>query len=158
MVTQAIGDWDDSISNSPYIISTVQGHNDKAGVLWSYHRILQDQLQYRYNGPFEARLQSQACSLCRLHSDRIKGFKPALAFVGIYSAKSNFDKRQACRETWLRVIVEIYGLRYKFFLGELSSESQAADDRVRREIAEYDDIVVSSSAAEPNQPRLPRKR
>ncbi|CAE8587228.1 unnamed protein product, partial [Polarella glacialis] len=141
MVTQAIGDYDDSSVNLPAIIDIVKGHNDKAGVLWSYHRILQDQLQYRYNGPFEERLFSQACSVCRLHAETLRGSPPALAFVGIYSAKANFEKRQACRDTWIKVITETYGLRYKFFLGDLAVEPAEADNGVRREIAKYDDIV-----------------
>lgn len=140
MVTQAIADYDDRNVNLPETIKEVQGHNEKAGVLWSYHRILQDQLQYRYNRPFEERLFSQACSVCRLKSEEDR--KPALAFVGIYSAKANFEKREAVRTTWMKVLTQLYGFRYKFFLGELSGEALAADELVRREIALYDDIVV----------------
>lgn len=140
MVTQAIADFDSSVVNLPSTLSLVREHNEKAGVLWSYHRILQDQLQYRYNRPFEERLFSQACSVCRLHVE--PGHTPPLAFVGIYSAKSNFAKRQAVRETWGEVVRHYYGLRYKFFLGELSPEPNDEDERVRLEIHAYDDIVV----------------
>lgn len=142
MVTQAIADFDPVNINLIATIATVRENNEKAGVLWSYHRILQDQLQYRFNRPFEERFLSQACSLCRLRSEA--SHTPALAFVGIYSAKANFAKRNAVRETWGQVLHQTYGLQYKFFLGEISLEPHEEDERVRREIQEHDDIVVLS--------------
>lgn len=120
-------------------LGTIKKHNEHLGALWHYQRIIQDQLQYRYNRPFEERLYSQACSLCRLMVHR-EGRLPPIAFVGIYSARSNFEKRQAVRDTWGKVL-RAHGLRYRFFLGEASAGSSSEEQRVRLELEEHDDLV-----------------
>eukprot|EP00928_Gymnodinium_smaydae_P039019 TRINITY_DN26760_c1_g1_i2.p1 TRINITY_DN26760_c1_g1~~TRINITY_DN26760_c1_g1_i2.p1 ORF type:complete len:397 (-),score=65.62 TRINITY_DN26760_c1_g1_i2:106-1296(-) len=122
--------------------------------------MLQDQLYYRYASTFEARFASVACSLCRLgrpaadpsqgpplvhvggESASLMPTAPPLVFVGVYSAKANFDRRAAVRETWGRVLREAYGLRVRFFLGRVSPLPSQNDERVRREAAEHGDIVA----------------
>lgn len=119
-------------------LTTVNRHNDHLGALWHYQRTIQDMIKYRYNRPFEERLMSQACTICRL----LAGPSPApLAFVGIYSARANAAKREAIRKTWGRVLHEVYGLRYRFFLGEAPSGASRSELALRREMEEYDDLV-----------------
>lgn len=161
--------------------ATLQDINYDMGWLWMYHRMLLDQLIYRYGRPFEERLASIACTLCRLRhrsrlaqapagsvdplteqavvderaalpeaasaprattSQRVSSPPPALAFIGVYSAKANFEKRQAVRETWGRVLKEAYGLQVRFFLGELSLEPRPDDERARMESEVHGDLVV----------------
>merc|ERR1712118_199027 len=92
---------------------------------------------------FEERLVSISCTLCQ---QKIMMEPPPLVFTGIYSAKSNFDKRQAIRDTWLKVLMQWGkahgGMRYKFFLGELAFSPNIVDKEIQREIAVHDDIVV----------------
>mmetsp|Transcript_90667 Transcript_90667/g.280393 ORF Transcript_90667/g.280393 Transcript_90667/m.280393 type:complete len:595 (-) Transcript_90667:78-1862(-) len=140
MVFNGIADFLSEPFSLPETLVTINKHNEQLGALWHYQRILQDQLRYRYNRPFEERLMSQACTLCRLRADPAGG-APPLAFVGIYSARGNFEKRQAVRSTWGRVMTELYGLRYRFFLGEASPGSSIDEMRVRRELEEHNDLV-----------------
>mmetsp|Transcript_102320 Transcript_102320/g.318728 ORF Transcript_102320/g.318728 Transcript_102320/m.318728 type:complete len:594 (+) Transcript_102320:58-1839(+) len=145
MVFNGIADFLSEPFSLPDTILTINKHNEQLGALWHYQRIIQDQVRYRYNRPFEERLFSQACSLCRLRADPL-GATPPLAFVGIYSARANFEKRQAVRSTWGRVLSDVYGLRYRFFLGEASPGAAADEMRVRRELEEHNDIVFLEAA------------
>jgi len=97
-------------------------------------------VQYRYNRPFEEKLYSQACTMCRLLAD-LPQAQPPLVFVGIYSARKNFEKRQAVRETWGRLLREQFGVRYRFFLGEGSAGASAEERRMRQELDEHNDLV-----------------
>merc|ERR1719217_138345 len=119
MVTQAVVPHD--LVTLEDIRTSVLEMNDGIGFLWAYHRLLQDLLSYRYMRAFEERLVSISCTLCQ---QKIMMEPPPLVFTGIYSAKSNFDKRQAIRDTWLKVLMQWGkahgGMRYKFFLGELA--------------------------------------
>ncbi|CAJ1455381.1 unnamed protein product [Effrenium voratum] len=63
-----------------------------------------------------------------------------LVFVGIYSARRNFEKRQAVRDTWGRVLSS-WNFRYRFFLGEASSGASSEERRMRREMEEHNDLV-----------------
>lgn len=138
MVFNAIADFDPEDFSLPETIETLHRHNKHIGALWHYQRIIQDQVLYRYNRPFEEKLFSQACTMCRLLAD---GVKPQRVFVGIYSARRNFEKRQAVRETWGRLLRETYGLRYRFFLGEASAGASNDERRMRREMEEHNDLV-----------------
>mmetsp|Transcript_79200 Transcript_79200/g.232537 ORF Transcript_79200/g.232537 Transcript_79200/m.232537 type:complete len:593 (+) Transcript_79200:80-1858(+) len=140
MTFNGIADFLSQPFSLPDTLVTINKHNEQLGALWHYQRIIQDQLQYRYNRPFEERLMSQACTLCRLQAHP-SGGTPPLVFVGIYSARANFEKRRAVRSTWGRVLRDVYGLRYRFFLGEASMEATADEMRVRREMEEHDDLV-----------------
>merc|ERR1719401_1630842 len=140
MVFNGIADFVDQPFSLPSTIESVQKHNQHLGALWHYQRILQDQLQYRYNRPFEERLLSQACTMCRLRAwPTPEG--PPLVFVGIYSARGNFRKREAVRATWGRVLREEFGLRYTFFLGEASPGGSRDELLMRREVEQHGDIV-----------------
>lgn len=138
MVFNAIADFDPEDFSLPETIETLHRHNKHIGALWHYQRIIQDQVLYRYNRPFEEKLFSQACTMCRLLAD---GVKPQRVFVGIYSARRNFEKRQAVRDTWGRLLRETYGLRYRFFLGEASAGASNDERRMRREMEEHNDLV-----------------
>lgn len=133
--------------------STLPDINHDIGWLWNYHRLLQDQLLYRYTLPFEDRLASAACTLCRLQqtlrpysSDTVgRSVKPTerhlqLALVAIFSAGANFERRKAIRETWGRVLLEVYHLRVRFFLGEPATPKALA--HVRWEAEVYGDLVI----------------
>jgi len=60
--------------------------------------------------------------------------------VGVYSARGNFAKRRAVRETWGRVLQQ-HGMRYTFFLGAASAGSSLVEMRVRREQEQHGDLV-----------------
>eukprot|EP00933_Yihiella_yeosuensis_P052030 TRINITY_DN50007_c0_g1_i1.p1 TRINITY_DN50007_c0_g1~~TRINITY_DN50007_c0_g1_i1.p1 ORF type:complete len:534 (+),score=83.98 TRINITY_DN50007_c0_g1_i1:159-1604(+) len=143
MVFNGIADFIAEPFNLDETVTTIKKHNEQLGALWHYQRIIQDQFQYRYNRPFEEKLLSQACTLCRVHAmPRIAQLPPAkLVFVGIYSARRNFAKRAAVRETWGRLLTEKYGFRYIFFLGEASDGASQDEVRMRREVEQYGDIV-----------------
>lgn len=94
-----------------------------------------------------------ACTLCRQwqqssvdvgemssHLDAPR--QSPLALVGVYSAKTNFAKRNSVRKTWGRVFREVYGFQVLFFLGALSPEPLLDDDRVRHEMHTFGDVVV----------------
>jgi hypothetical protein len=106
---------------------------DKMKFLQSYHQILQEILYYRYASPFESRLRTFVEDICH--------HRP-LFYVGIYSARANYRKRQAVRETWLRVFREYYNVRYAFFLGDVGDGTSVEEEFLRREMDQYNDIVV----------------
>jgi len=139
MFFNGVADFEASNFNLVETMDTLKKHNEHLGSLWHYQRIIQDQLQYRYNRPFEERLFSQACSVCRLHMD--PEHVPPMVFVGIYSARANFEKRKAVRETWGRVLKEVYGFKYKFFLGAASEGAALDDVRIRFELDTHDDLI-----------------
>eukprot|EP00927_Polykrikos_kofoidii_P071675 TRINITY_DN67923_c0_g1_i1.p1 TRINITY_DN67923_c0_g1~~TRINITY_DN67923_c0_g1_i1.p1 ORF type:complete len:732 (-),score=110.33 TRINITY_DN67923_c0_g1_i1:47-2242(-) len=58
-----------------------------------------------------------------------------LVFVAVLSAMVNFEKRQAVRDTWGRVLREVYGFPLRFFIGESNA-------RADFEAATYNDLVV----------------
>eukprot|EP00929_Paragymnodinium_shiwhaense_P081396 TRINITY_DN42570_c0_g2_i1.p1 TRINITY_DN42570_c0_g2~~TRINITY_DN42570_c0_g2_i1.p1 ORF type:complete len:595 (-),score=113.40 TRINITY_DN42570_c0_g2_i1:63-1847(-) len=138
MVFNGIADFVDSPFDLHQTLSTIERHNNHLGALWHYQTILQDQLQYRYNRPFDERLLSQACTLCRHKS--LKPNEPPMVFVGIYSARRNFEKRQTVRDTWGRLLKERYGFRYTFFLGEAPTSTTAEERQLRLEVDTYGDI------------------
>eukprot|EP00927_Polykrikos_kofoidii_P051699 TRINITY_DN45499_c0_g1_i1.p1 TRINITY_DN45499_c0_g1~~TRINITY_DN45499_c0_g1_i1.p1 ORF type:complete len:650 (-),score=66.32 TRINITY_DN45499_c0_g1_i1:38-1696(-) len=138
MVFNGIADFAEPL-NLFETFQTLDGHNENLGALWHYQRILQDQMQYRFNRDFEERLFSQACTLCRLRPT--PEHTPPLVFVGIYSARSNFEKRAAVRETWGRILLERYGFHYTFFLGQAAHGDTVEEMRLRREIERHRDIV-----------------
>lgn len=143
MVFNGIADFRTDPFDLSDTLATVTRHNEHLGALWHYQRILQDQMLYRYNRPFEERLSSQACTLCRLRLAGLApdgGGRPPLAFVGVYSARGNFAKRRAVRETWGRVLQQ-HGMRYTFFLGAASAGSSLVEMRVRREQEQHGDLV-----------------
>lgn len=155
MVFNAIADFNSDGFSLPATMDKLRKDNEHLGALWHYQRILQDQFLYRYRRSFEERLLSQACSLCRLrfqHADNdalvgaatagvVAPLTPPLVFVGVYSARRNFEKRQVVRETWGRFLLEGYRLRLTFFLGEASAGASSEELRMRREVEQFGDIV-----------------
>lgn len=142
MVFNGVADFFDQPFNFTDTLETVRKHNEHLGALWHYQRILQDQLQYRYNRPFAERIMSQACTLCRLHAWKTPENDHQLpVFVGIYSARENFEKRQVVRQTWGRLLRESFGIRYLFFLGEPPEGASAEDVRARKEADQHGDVI-----------------
>lgn len=103
-----------------------------------YHYMIRDILTYRYRIPFPERLRAAACTLC-------KPRRP-FAVVGVYSARRNFDKREAVRRTWGRVLAE-HGISVTFFLGSagnassLSAAEEAEEAKTAAEAQRFGDIV-----------------
>ncbi|KAF4726022.1 hypothetical protein FOZ63_026890 [Perkinsus olseni] len=109
--------------------------------LWSYQDMLLDVLYYRYNQPFPVRLWSTVETLCE--GIEAEGGKANDIFLGIYSSNGNFEKRRAIRDSWLRIFRNDSRIRYKFFLGRVGATNESeVGPRIRREIADHDDIVL----------------
>eukprot|EP00929_Paragymnodinium_shiwhaense_P040140 TRINITY_DN20982_c0_g1_i2.p1 TRINITY_DN20982_c0_g1~~TRINITY_DN20982_c0_g1_i2.p1 ORF type:complete len:620 (+),score=101.34 TRINITY_DN20982_c0_g1_i2:91-1950(+) len=102
-------------------------------------KLLQEFFHMRYRRPYEERLQRHAKMVC----DALKQPTPPLAFVAIYSAKGNFGRRMALRDTWIPLLrAEPYRVSYKFFLaGTLVDGSSDLDSLLRRERDVFDDMV-----------------
>eukprot|EP00933_Yihiella_yeosuensis_P014617 TRINITY_DN13031_c2_g1_i1.p1 TRINITY_DN13031_c2_g1~~TRINITY_DN13031_c2_g1_i1.p1 ORF type:complete len:388 (-),score=57.02 TRINITY_DN13031_c2_g1_i1:127-1176(-) len=100
----------------------------------NYIHTLLDVLSYRYQIPAAKRLVTAACEVCQP--------KSSLVEVGVYSARRNFDKRAAVRETWGRILAK-KGITVKFFLG--ASSEDAADEESEKRVLEeqklFGDIV-----------------
>ncbi|CAE8583994.1 unnamed protein product, partial [Polarella glacialis] len=170
MLPRAIVPYNRSFFGLDFLRATLQDVNYDVGWLWHQYRMLQDQLRYRYSRPFEERLETFACTLCRHSSapashnknhnnnkntknnnnnnnhqltQSLKASGPTkLAFVGVYSAKANFAKRTAVRDTWGRLFREVYGFRVLFFLGRISMDASADDQLVREELDVHNDLVI----------------
>ena len=90
----------------------------RIGPIWQQHRLLNDQLFYRYAYDFDRAFRHFSCTLCSSVRDSRLVEEQAdslLLFVGVYSAQDNFAKRAVIRRTWGRVF-QLYG-HVKFFLG-----------------------------------------
>lgn len=100
-------------------------------------KIVQEFFYMRYRHPFHLRLQRHAQMACHA----LKSPAPALAFVAIYSAKKNFGRRMALRDTWLPLL-KAHGLSHKFFLaGTEVDDRSEVDSLLRRERDVFDDMV-----------------
>lgn len=64
----------------------------------------------------------------------------AEAFVSIYSAKRNFGRRLALRDTWLPLL-KTHGIPYRFFLAGTAVDDTELDSLLRRERDYFDDMV-----------------
>ena len=116
--------------------------NHKTGILFNNQRINQDVLHYRYNHPWPNRFYNEACQICAAEPPKHSGIvEPDEAFLGIYSANGNLAKREAIRNSWLKVVLA-RGLKYTFFLGKNAVDTSEKARKVRREMAEYGDIVL----------------
>eukprot|EP00927_Polykrikos_kofoidii_P060414 TRINITY_DN55400_c0_g1_i1.p1 TRINITY_DN55400_c0_g1~~TRINITY_DN55400_c0_g1_i1.p1 ORF type:complete len:624 (-),score=107.89 TRINITY_DN55400_c0_g1_i1:54-1925(-) len=103
-------------------------------------KMIQEFFSMRYRLPFAERLQRHADMACHA----LKEPQPPLAFVSIYSAKTNFGRRMALRDTWLPLLrVENPRVVYKFFLAgtTFGGADSEVDSLLRRERDIFDDII-----------------
>ncbi|CAK9109650.1 unnamed protein product [Durusdinium trenchii] len=110
------------------------------GPIWQQHRLLNDQLFYRYAYDFDRAFRHFSCTLCSSVRDSRLVEEQAdslLLFVGVYSAQDNFAKRAVIRRTWGRVF-QLYG-HVKFFLGR---PDERFATQVRAEIQKHQDMVL----------------
>ncbi len=76
-------------------------HADAIYVMQSSLKLVQDFFYMRYAVPFEQRLWDQSQAVCtEQETNQLTPF----AFCGILSGKKNFNRRQAMRSTWLRIL------------------------------------------------------
>jgi len=78
-----------------------QMHSDAIFVMQSSLRLVQDFFWLRYRNPFETNLKQHAETICR---EKEQQQLTPFVFIVILSAKENFNRRQAMRDTWLKVL------------------------------------------------------
>ncbi|CAK9045672.1 3-galactosyltransferase 20) [Durusdinium trenchii] len=99
-------------------------------------KIVQEFFYMRYKHPFQQRLRRHADMACHA----LRSPQPPLAFVSIYSAKRNFGRRLALRDTWLPLL-KTHGIPYRFFLAGTAVDDTELDSLLRRERDYFDDMV-----------------
>lgn len=99
-------------------------------------KIVQEFFYMRYKHPFRQRLQRHAAMACHA----LRSPQPPLAFVSIYSAKKNFGRRMALRDTWLPIL-KAHGIPYRFFLAGTAVDDSELDHLLRRERDYFDDMI-----------------
>lgn len=140
--------------------------NDAVFVYQNAVRVVRDYFFMRLRTPFRTTLYHHALAHCE--EKLLPQDMQTLAFFVILSAKDNFYRRQALRDTWLPLLkqVKVDGqpvrVKYKFFVnaaGFLPSDGTMNDRDIllRYEMEEYDDIVLLDVRSEypiGNQGRL----
>lgn len=76
-------------------------HPDAIYVMQSSLKLVQDFFYMRYRLPFWVNLHRYAESVC---TEQEQHQLTPFAFIGILSGKANFNRRQAMRDTWLKVL------------------------------------------------------
>eukprot|EP00434_Breviolum_minutum_P023297 symbB.v1.2.020551.t1/scaffold1731.1/size134469/8 len=141
MLPRVVLPWNRSHFHIEQLLNFLPEINEDIGSLWQQHRLLQDQLLYRYAANFQSTLKAFACTLCETlptFTTAISASVTPLIFVGIYSAAGNFAKREAIRRTWSRIF-EQQGFQVKFFLGQ---PPQSLAKKVKGESLRYQDMVL----------------
>mmetsp|Transcript_56608 Transcript_56608/g.165535 ORF Transcript_56608/g.165535 Transcript_56608/m.165535 type:complete len:629 (+) Transcript_56608:123-2009(+) len=105
-------------------------------------KMVQEFFHMRYRAPFPERLRRHSAMACH----RLTSPTPALALVTIYSARANFGRRMALRDTWLPLLRrESPRVLYKFFVADtLLGEQSEIDQLLRQERDMFDDMVFLS--------------
>jgi Galactosyltransferase len=109
-------------------------------IFW-HKRILQDQLLYRFNLPYETRLVTHACNKCDAYKN-----KRDIIFISITTTVKNKIARDVIRSTWLKVLSDSnrydtsHEIQYKFFVG-IPVNSTIAEVKEQLE-SESEDIVI----------------
>ncbi|CAL1141175.1 unnamed protein product [Cladocopium goreaui] len=144
MLPRVVFPWNRSHFRIDQLLNFLPEINEEIGSLWQQHRLLQDQLLYRYATDFQSTLKAFSCTLCETMvakpgKSTAKGRSsiPTI-FVGVYSASGNFEKREVVRGTWGRIFQK-RGFRVKFFLGQ-PPETLARE--VKSESHEHQDLVL----------------
>eukprot|EP00435_Cladocopium_sp_Y103_P049700 s640_g15.t1 len=144
MLPRVVFPWNRSHFRIDQLLNFLPEINEEIGSLWQQHRLLQDQLLYRYASEFQSALKAFSCTWCET-----MGAKPGKStatrrtsiptvFVGVYSASGNFEKREVVRRTWGRIFQK-RGFRVKFFLGQ---PPETLGRQVKRESHEHQDLVL----------------
>lgn len=171
----AVGKFRGDMFSPTYAQGFLQAaHKDAIYVMQNSLMLVQDFFHYRYSLPFHERLQLHAGRLCEdaalpqaLRTD---------VFIAIYSAKPNFARRQAARDTWLTLVMnpvsaaqafggqfEAIVTSYRFFINALGAgdpsdaASSGFDDMLRAEAEVLGDLVFLEAIEEypiGNQGRL----
>jgi Galactosyltransferase len=146
MFNNGVASYNETHFNMEIFNGLLENLTKQQKFIWSYQAMLQETLHYRYGRPTEERLAQTTDNLCRYlfevelkredYRDQpmIPYDKPNTAFLGIYSARNNFDKRMAIRETWLQIF-RSQNIGYKFFL------SSTDDADILQESAKYQDVI-----------------
>lgn len=101
-------------------------------------KIAQEFFHMRYKSPFPQRLFRHATMACYA----METPAPPLVFLAIYSARTNFGRRMALRDTWLQLFRSSLRMPYKFFLADTSVDgSSSVDQLLRRERDSFDDMI-----------------
>ncbi|CAK9015685.1 3-galactosyltransferase 16) [Durusdinium trenchii] len=140
MLPRVVLPWNRSSFRLDQFLSIVPEINHEIGPIWQQHRLLNDQLFYRYAYDFDRAFRHFSCTLCSSVRDSRLVEEQAdslLLFVGVYSAQDNFAKRAVIRRTWGRVF-QLYG-HVKFFLGR---PDERFATQVRAEIQKHQDMVL----------------
>ncbi|CAE7840294.1 GALT1 [Symbiodinium sp. CCMP2592] len=146
MLPRIVVPWDPVSFRVEGLLSFLPGINYDIASLWQQHRLVQDQLLYRYSRGFNESLKAVTCHLCaykqtrreddpKSHEDGL----PPLVFVGVYSAKDNSPKRDAIRDTWAQA-VRTHGLELKFFLGRPRLSPRFVP--LQAEMAKHRDVIL----------------
>ncbi|CAE8640659.1 unnamed protein product, partial [Polarella glacialis] len=140
-------------------------HEDAIYVMQNSLMLVQDFFFFRYSLPFHWRLRLHASRLCEdaalpapLRTD---------VFVAIYSAKGNFARRRALRETWISLLEqplehpgpggspgEPIFVAYRFFMNAVGAgdpgdpASSPIDDALRSESEVFGDLVFLEALEE----------
>ena len=128
MFTNGVAAW----NQENFSLSELQGRlselNQHIKFMWSYQRILQEVIWYRYGHRVTDRTHYIETISAAADSKN-------LAIMGVYSAQRNSAFRRVIRETWGRKLVSL-GIELLFFLSE-SKE----DELIASEAARHGDIV-----------------
>eukprot|EP00392_Amoebophrya_sp_AT5.2_P019229 g19983.t1 len=139
---------------------------DAIYVMQSSLKLVQDFFYYRYRLPFWENLRAQALMVCR---EQEQAQLTPFAFIGILSGKANFNRRQAMRDTWLKVLendlprgpgpnpdrpqrdANPIRVTYKFFVNRVGSEASDEEDPdwlLRGEAELFRDVVFVDAIPE----------
>ncbi|CAD7935926.1 unnamed protein product [Amoebophrya sp. A25] len=145
---------------------TEDAHADAIYVMQSSLKLVQDFFFYRYRLPFRENLRQQAMMVCR---EQEQAQLTPFAFIGILSGKPNFNRRQALRDTWLKILENDIPrgvgpiaerpqrdetplrVTYKFFVNRVGSEDSDAEDPdwlLRGEAELFRDVVFVDAIPE----------
>ncbi|CAD7972261.1 unnamed protein product [Amoebophrya sp. A120] len=145
---------------------TESAHSDAIYVMQSSLKLVQDFFYYRYRLPFEENLLQQARMVCR---EQEQAQLTPFAFIGVLSGKANFNRRQAMRDTWLKVLENDLPrgpgpnkarpqrdespmrVTYKFFVNRVGSEQSDEEDPdwlLRGEAELFRDVVFVDAPPE----------
>jgi len=102
-------------------------------------KIVQEFFHMRYRAPFHLRLQRHAAAACHALAKP----QPALAMLTIYSARKNFGRRMALRDTWLPLLAQAQPrVMYKFLLADTFLDvGSSVDQLLLHERDLFDDMV-----------------
>ena len=99
MVFNAIADYEPEPFDLMETLENLNRINKQLGALWHYQRIIQDQVQYRYNRPFEEKLYSQACTYIPLGKCFFVYIKPK-RILNIFFLKVLRGVKAQCAGFW----------------------------------------------------------